>query len=285
VDAFEDGDGCPEADNDADGIADGADRCMVLAEDRDGFEDENGCPDEDNDSDKILDSADACPLVPEDVDGFEDSDGCADPLTSVRMDVVGAGGVALPDAAVTIQGASAKSGAVAKLPAGPVTLSASALGYRERSLGYAVVNGPPVQLTIELEPVPPAPPTKEEKVVVSRDRIEFYDKIFFDTNKATIKKQSYAILDAIAEALVAHPEVTRLRIEGHTDDVGDAAKNKKLSEGRAASVRDYLVKKGVATERLVPVGRGEESPVDAAKTAAAREKNRRVELHIEARTP
>jgi outer membrane protein OmpA-like peptidoglycan-associated protein len=201
------------------------------------------------------------------------------------MDVVGAGGVALPDAAVTIQGASAKSGAVAKLPAGSVTLSASALGYRERSLGYAVVNGPPVQLTIELEPVPPPPPTKEEKVVVSRDRIEFYDKIFFDTNKTTIKKQSFAILDAIAEALVAHREVTRVRIEGHTDDVGDAAKNKKLSDGRAAAVRDYLVKKGVATDRLVPVGRGEETPVDAAKTAAAREKNRRVELHIEARTP
>ena len=77
-DGFEDEDGCPDPDNDADGILDAADKCPLEAEDYDGFEDGDGCPDLDNDGDGILDIYDKCPNEAEDMDGFEDKDGCPD---------------------------------------------------------------------------------------------------------------------------------------------------------------------------------------------------------------
>jgi outer membrane protein OmpA-like peptidoglycan-associated protein len=86
-DNFQDEDGCPDPDNDQDGILDGVDgpdgSCMNDPEDRDGFQDEDGCPDPDNDQDGILDGVDgpngSCMNDPEDRDGFEDEDGCPDP--------------------------------------------------------------------------------------------------------------------------------------------------------------------------------------------------------------
>lgn len=77
-DGFEDGDGCPEADNDGDEIVDTADRCPLDPEDRDEFEDEDGCPEPDNDGDGVLDVDDECLNESEDKDGFRDEDGCPD---------------------------------------------------------------------------------------------------------------------------------------------------------------------------------------------------------------
>jgi OmpA-OmpF porin, OOP family len=94
-DRFEDNDGCPDVDNDKDGICDpwvaeqglsakyahicrGSDKCPDIPEDIDGFEDEDGCPDPDNDQDGIPDKFDKCPNEKEDFDGFEDTDGCPD---------------------------------------------------------------------------------------------------------------------------------------------------------------------------------------------------------------
>jgi outer membrane protein OmpA-like peptidoglycan-associated protein len=77
-DGFEDGDGCPDADNDRDGVPDASDRCVSEPEDSDGFEDADGCPDADNDRDGIADASDRCASQPEDTDGFEDTDGCPD---------------------------------------------------------------------------------------------------------------------------------------------------------------------------------------------------------------
>jgi outer membrane protein OmpA-like peptidoglycan-associated protein len=77
-DGFEDEDGCPDFDNDKDGIPDSLDKCPNAAEDKDGFEDQDGCPDYDNDKDGIPDSLDKCINDPEDKDGFKDFDGCPD---------------------------------------------------------------------------------------------------------------------------------------------------------------------------------------------------------------
>ena len=77
--AFEDADGCPDPDNDSDGIPDKTDKCPNDPEDKDGFEDADGCPDPDNDKDGIPDKTDQCPNDPEDKDGFQDADGCPDP--------------------------------------------------------------------------------------------------------------------------------------------------------------------------------------------------------------
>jgi OmpA-OmpF porin, OOP family len=79
-DTFEDADGCPEFDNDKDGVNDDGDRCPEKAETKNGFQDEDGCPDaKDTDADGVADEADKCINEVEDTDGFEDTDGCPDP--------------------------------------------------------------------------------------------------------------------------------------------------------------------------------------------------------------
>ena len=75
---FEDNDGCPESDNDQDGIPDVEDMCPNDPEDLDNFQDTDGCPDPDNDADRILDSDDSCPNEPETYNGYNDDDGCPD---------------------------------------------------------------------------------------------------------------------------------------------------------------------------------------------------------------
>ncbi|HKE20450.1 MAG TPA: OmpA family protein, partial [Kofleriaceae bacterium] len=90
---FQDEDGCPDGDNDSDGVPDAADRCPLAAEDADGFEDQDGCPDPDNDSDGISDLQDRCPREPETINGNQDDDGCPDPgnglvlVTSDRLEM------------------------------------------------------------------------------------------------------------------------------------------------------------------------------------------------------
>ena len=78
VDGFEDDDGCPDPDNDRDGVLDVNDQCPCHAEDMDSFEDEDGCPDPDNDRDHVVDACDLCPNEAEVYNGVEDLDGCPD---------------------------------------------------------------------------------------------------------------------------------------------------------------------------------------------------------------
>ncbi|MFT7625057.1 MAG: OOP family OmpA-OmpF porin [Myxococcota bacterium] len=103
--------------------------------------------------------------------------------------------------------------------------------------------------------------------------------IFFDTNKATIRKKSHGVLDNAATVLNRFSGI-RVRIEGHTDDRGVDDKNQTLSENRAASVKAYLVSKGVDNARLETVGLGETRPVGDNKTRSGRQDNRRIEFHI-----
>ncbi|HEY6877112.1 MAG TPA: OmpA family protein [Polyangiales bacterium] len=85
-DGFQDDDGCPEDDNDGDGIPDASDGCPSIAEDKDGFQDEDGCAEEDNDRDGVLDKDDQCPLEPETLNGERDDDGCPDQGLIVMQD-------------------------------------------------------------------------------------------------------------------------------------------------------------------------------------------------------
>ncbi|WP_242345750.1 OmpA family protein [Anaeromyxobacter terrae] len=125
-------------------------------------------------------------------------------------------------------------------------------------------------------------PVKEEEplVEIETERLSLKDAIQFDTGRDTLRSQSFPVLDAIGGILVAHPELRRVRVEGHTDDVGSNAYNKDLSDRRARTVARYLAGKGVARERLEPTGFGEEHPIASNKTALGRAKNRRVEFTI-----
>jgi OOP family OmpA-OmpF porin len=99
----------------------------------------------------------------------------------------------------------------------------------------------------------------------------------FATGKAELTPESQAILDGVAESLVAHEEI-KVQVGGHTDNTGSAAVNKRLSAARAEAVRQYLISKGVAANRLTAAGFGPSKPIASNKTAAGRAQNRRVEL-------
>lgn len=120
----------------------------------------------------------------------------------------------------------------------------------------------------------------EPLVELETERLSLKDSIHFDTGKDSIKRESFRMLDQIAKLISEHPELRKIRIEGHTDNVGGAAYNKDLSERRAASVVRYLVERGVAAPRLAPAGYGFERPVASNATALGRAKNRRVEFTI-----
>jgi OmpA-OmpF porin, OOP family len=120
----------------------------------------------------------------------------------------------------------------------------------------------------------------EPLVELEAERIALNDAITFDTGKDTLKKESFRVLDQVAKLLQDHPELARVRVEGHTDNVGAAAYNKDLSARRAASVVRYLVSRGVAAGRLSAAGYGFEQPVATNATALGRARNRRVEFKI-----
>ena len=102
----------------------------------------------------------------------------------------------------------------------------------------------------------------------------------FRVGSSELSPEATDLLDEAVEILLANPE-TRLRVEGHTDDVGSDEDNLALSEARAQAVVDYLVAGGVAEDRLVAVGFGETTPIADNSTADGRAMNRRIEFVVE----
>ena len=135
--------------------------------------------------------------------------------------------------------------------------------------------------------VAPAPVVEPEPVVYEEEyvepetvRVELDAK--FDFDKAVVKQDSYSDIENLAEFMKQFPQ-TSTTVEGHTDSIGNAAYNQKLSERRAAAVRDVLVNQyGVEVERINSVGYGEERPVADNATREGRAINRRVEAAVEA---
>lgn len=101
----------------------------------------------------------------------------------------------------------------------------------------------------------------------------------FDTGKSTIKTGSFSILDNVAELLVLKPAM-KIEIAGHTDSDGDDAANLLLSQQRADAVKQYLIKKGIAANRMTAKGYGESRPVADNATTAGKQQNRRTEIRI-----
>ena len=104
--------------------------------------------------------------------------------------------------------------------------------------------------------------------------------IYFEYDKAVIKKESYDILDAVASTMQGNPSIALIEIQGHTDDRGNDAYNLDLSDRRAAAVKTYLVGKGVTDNRLTSQGYGETQPLLRESNEKAWAKNRRVAFLI-----
>lgn len=103
--------------------------------------------------------------------------------------------------------------------------------------------------------------------------------IYFLQSKAIILERSFMALEKLSDLLKNNPKIT-IRIEGHTDNLGAPTDLQKLSEERAGAVKEYLVKKGIAANRLEIKGLGASQPVNSNKTDDLREQNRRVEFII-----
>lgn len=116
--------------------------------------------------------------------------------------------------------------------------------------------------------------TDEDKKVVT----EAIKNLEFDFGKATIRPNSYATLNKVADLLIK--KNLSLKLAGHTDNVGSATYNMKLSKERAESVKAYLVSKGVNPSRIEATGYGETQPIDTNKTEKGRQNNRRVEFTL-----
>jgi OmpA-OmpF porin, OOP family len=220
----------------------------------------------DRDNDGLLDDVDQCKDKPEDKDGFEDEDGCPD----IDNDQ---DGIADVDD---------------KCPLEP-----------EDKDGFEDADGCP-DCDDDGDGVPECPEAKDkcpgEKgepggdgcakkynlVVITENKIELKQTVFFDTRRATIKRVSFPLLDEVAQALSDHPTLS-VRIEGHTDSQGSDKSNLTLSQKRAASVRTYLIAKGVEPSRMVAEGYGERVPIADNRTGGGRAQNRRVEFVITSR--
>ena len=142
------------------------------------------------------------------------------------------------------------------------TVCASAEGYRDTCV--AVMNAEELQI-LQLEPI------RVKRFVLKN--------MFFATDKTTILPSSGPTLQELYEFLRDNPEI-RIRIIGHTDNVGKDDYNQRLSEGRAKSVKQEMINRGIDSKRIVTAGRGEKDPIVPNDSPEHRQMNRRVEIVI-----
>lgn len=118
-------------------------------------------------------------------------------------------------------------------------------------------------------------PTAEEHDIIKKA----LSNLEFETGSAVIKETSFTYLDGLASLLKKHPEWS-VKLAGHTDNVGNAAKNLQLSKDRAASVKKYMTDKGADGANIESEGYGSTKPIASNNTAAGKAKNRRVEVEL-----
>lgn len=225
----------------------------------------------DADADGVLDGQDRCPKTAEDRDGHEDDDGCPEldndgdgivdvhdtcPLEPEDKDGV-LDGDGCPETDADGDGIADADDRCATVP--------------EDKDGEEDTDGCPEAAGKIV--------TQTATCVVEEGVLR--EKVFFDYDKATLRPEGKRTLARVAEYLNENPEIQLVRVHGHTDFHGTKDYNKELSEERARTALEYLVKKGVARERLTLEAFGENKPIiEGADTPGERQVNRRVELRI-----
>ena len=252
--------GCP--DTDGDNIIDKQDACPREPGEPNEDPKKHGCPPpKDTDGDGILDPVDACPLEPGEPNEDPKKHGCPLP-----PDSDGDGIVDPVDAC--------------RLEPGVPSEDPKKHGCPPDRDGDTIID--PVDACPDVPGDPDKDPKKNgcPKVKVEGKEIKIFERIEFDYNKATIRPESSGILTAVLRVLKEHPEISKLRVEGHTDSRGAAGYNKRLSQARAESVVQWFVDQGLAADRFVPMGYGKDKPIETNKTEAGRQLNRRVQFII-----
>ncbi len=220
-----------------------------------------GAPDRDKDG--IPDDIDACPDEPEDHQGADPNDGC--PVPPDRD------GDGIPDS-------------IDKCPDQP-----------EDKDGFEDSDGCPdddndrdgIADAKDACPKEPGQPNTDPAkngcpsfIKMEAGVIHVLQQVHFATGSSRILPDSFPMLQEIANVLVANPNIKRMTIDGHTDNKGAAASNKKLSQDRADSVMKWLIEHAIAADRLEAHGYGLEKPIDDNNTETGRAANRRVEFKI-----
>ncbi|MDF3065177.1 MAG: porin [Polyangiaceae bacterium] len=252
--------GCP--DTDKDGVFDDEDACKETPGKRSEDPKKNGCPEEkDRDKDGVLDDDDACP----DEKGVADSDpkknGCP-------PDRDGDGVLDKDDACPDLKG---KASADPEQNGCPGDTDGD--GIRDDQDACPREKGKP-----DSDPSKNGCPSL---VRVTNNEIVILQQVQFKTASDVILPSSDDLLQQVSAVLKEHPELTKVEIQGHTDNRGSAALNQALSQRRAASVVKWLVNRGgVEAARLTPKGYGKDDPIETNDTEEGRQKNRRVQFRI-----
>jgi outer membrane protein OmpA-like peptidoglycan-associated protein len=311
-----------EPDTDGDGLVDSLDKCPTVPEDMDGVLDDDGCVDAPTPIHvKVVDAAGkevsgAVVAVTLGETPVPEGDGPANFAVEPGAYSATATAAGYKPGAITFEAGPAEEAKVVTVQLAPVTgtLKVSVVdeagaplkarvyfggdevgdgpdyegmlpvregralarldGYKVAFADVAVVEDKVTEVKLVMVP---------SKADLVGDKIDIKDSVYFDTGKATIQARSNALLDEVTQIMTDHPELTKLRVEGHTDSRGSASSNKTLSQKRADAVLAYLTGKGVETTRLSAVGYGEEKPIDKREVAEAWEKNRRVDFFVEER--
>ncbi len=212
---------------------------------------EAGCPDQDSDGDGVLDSKDKCSNTPKgrkvNAEGCEydsDGDGVVDALD--------------------------------KCPGTPKGVKVNADGCELDTDGDGIPDSRDKCPTVPAPGTADGCPPQTPVAAVAPKKLVL-EGVNFDNDKATLRPEAMAILDKAAVTLKDWGDV-KVEVAGHTDSRSGDDYNLKLSQRRAEAVRDYLISKGVAADRLTAKGYGESMPVADNATEEGRYKNRRVEL-------
>jgi len=163
----------------------------------------------------------------------------------------------------------------APAPVGPIAATPVAQAPAVAPKAAVVAPAPAPAPKAVVTPPPPAP--KESWKIFKDEKPVRIEGANFDTNSAKLRATAHGKLQEIVDFAAQNPN-TNFEVSGHTDDRGSDVLNQKLSEKRAASVKAYLVSKGVAADRITAQGYGETKPVEDNKTKAGRAANRRVEV-------
>ena len=246
--------GCP-LDSDGDGVYDYLDQCPNTPAAAYGLVDTLGCP-IDSDGDGVYDYLDLCPGTPAAAIGMVDQNGC--PLDTDK------------DGVYDYMDECPETPAVARNFVDSVGcfLDTDGDGVYDYEDQCPTIAGVKENLG--------CPEIKREIRNLLKKAMS---GIQFENAKATIKPNSYKILNDIAKIFIDNPTYI-VEVQGHTDNVGKYDYNMDLSERRAQAVRTYLINQGVPAERLTAHGYGPDRPIDDNKTKAGRAKNRRVEFNI-----
>lgn len=177
---------------------------------------------------------------------------------------VGAATGAVVGAVIGNQSGNNRTGAVVGAAAGAAI--GAAIGHRMD------------QQQKELQQIPGVEVTRPSEGEIA---VQLTNDILFDFNSAALRPESRSTLRDLAANFQRYPD-EQISVEGHTDNVGTTDINRRLSEQRAYSVKDYLVGEGVPSTRVTSVGYGESRPKSSNTTPEGRQLNRRVEIHIRA---